>query len=334
MEEATQIHQANLNFYLKENLKKDALLSYLNISSVAVHSSNFKVALKAMESFFKYYSKYKMNEPIFLGMAYVNRQEAKNGSLPVSKKAITDYYKAIDIFKSVNNSRFIRLVYINLAEHYQSIGSNSKMIEYALKATEITEQTELNERQEEIYNLLYKYYKQKKDLESAFKYLELLNQEREVKKKEEATNLILKNEIRQQLKKQKINSDNSNSTYFHNSDCIQLSQAKVMYDIKVLDITSVEVDKNGFASVNTIQGKTYRTTMPFSMVMDKVSASNHKQHFFYTNKRKQAINLVFKKEVNKQKHTITLEFPDTTKTFSFTVRQYYELLKLEKSQRS
>jgi len=333
MQEALKIHEANLEYYIKGNFKRDALLSFLNISSVYINDHQYEQGLKALDKFFLYYKKYKLEEPSLLGMAYVNRLLAKEGLLPHNKQTVNDYFKAIELFKSVKNIRLTRLVYIDLAAHYESIGQYSKMIEYANKAIEITQQTNLNERQDGVYNMLYTHYKKVKDLENAFQYLELLNREKEAKKKQEAMASLAKQKIHEQLNKKKSVSktDNTNTTYFHNSDAITISQSKIVYDVKVLDITSVEVDNSGFASVNTVQGNTYKTTMPFTSVMAKVESTSHKQHFFYTNKRKQAINLIYKKEINKQKRTITLEFLGNKKTLPFTVRQYYELLKLEKS---
>ena len=288
-----------------------------------------------MESFFSYYEKHNLKEPTFYGMALVNKLEAENALLPAKKRILMDYFRAIRIFKSVKNFRFIRLVYINLAEHYQIIGKSSKMIEYAEKAAELTEQTNLNERQDKLYNMLYIHHKEKKEFVKAFKYLELFNLEKENKKKQEAITSLLKKQIHQLTKQQPINLDgNSNITYFHDSQTITLNQSKTIYDIKVLDITIVEVDKNGFAGVSTVYGKIYKTTMPFTSVMELVNSTYHKQYFFYSNKRRQAVNLIYKKEINKNNRTITLEFSGTRKTIAFTVRQYYELLKAEKSKRS
>ena len=120
LEEAMKIHEDNLKFYIEKDFKKDALLSLLNISSVAVENRDFNGALKAIDKFFIYYKKHKIEEPTSLGMAYVNRLEAKNAIASINNKTINDYFKAIEIFKLVKNFRFVRLVYINLSEYYES----------------------------------------------------------------------------------------------------------------------------------------------------------------------------------------------------------------------
>lgn len=333
MEEAIAIHQGNLKYYCIEGLKKDALLSYLNISSVAIHSANYNLALKAIDSFFTYYNENKMQEPLFEGMAYVNRIEAECGLKEKPAADISPYLKSVAIFRTINNVRMERLVYICLIAHYNKTGQFNEMAMYADKALALSQKANLNEQQDRIYELLYNYYKKQKNLSKALEYLELLNLEKEAKKKNETMASLAKKQMRTLLKHSNIQntSHNGQSMYFAETGKIQVNFAKTVTDVSVLDITSIELGKNGYAVINTINSKQVKTTMTFAAVMRTIEATSHRQHFFYTHKRRQAINLVYKKEINKTTRTIILEYPGQIKTIPITIRQYYELLKLIKS---
>lgn len=337
LEEALVIQMHNLEYYKEKKQHKDAILALLNISSIYHNKKEYANSLKTLDAFFEYYKCHTLNEPISLGMAYVNECAAKYYHNTVEGKSILGYLKALDIFVSEKHHRFERMVCINLANHYENIKDFSLMEKYAIRAIDINNITGLNEMQDVLCNTLSKYYHQIGKSELAYKYLQEANTSATNKKKEAALVSIKKEEIQKLLKAISIN---DSALVFPETAVVKVTNGAKEIFVDVLKIAIVEINtKDDFARIISYDTQEVQlTTMGFDDLMKRIEETNSGYNFFRTNKRNSAINKMYRKEFNRKNKTITIGLKSSLVVVSFSIPQYYDYLntvyKKEKNQSS
>jgi len=111
-------------------------------------------------------------------------------------KAIENYKKAIRILTMNNNELQLSVVYSNTANVYEKIGNNKKFEEYQIKAFQYAESAYNLKGLQDIGEILYQFYKNKKEYNKALTYYEKSNQAKDTIEKSDNKNAILKAEFK------------------------------------------------------------------------------------------------------------------------------------------